>query len=509
MPGISDLRPDIERIFDDETSKSQAPGVIMGIVDKDGLVFWKAKGQASIEQNIPIDQNTIMKWGSISKLFTCIGIFQQWEQGKFQVSDPVNKFLPKGKLVPKHEDWPEVTIEHLLTHTAGIGELRRGSDLLVKGFRLVTYDDQPVPPLRSLHDLPLLLSAPAGQKYAYSNIGGSLLGYLTEIFSGEDFQAYMIAHVLDPLGMVTADFAKSSRVAEHAAAGYRSKKGRLRIARPWNNIIKPSGGLEASLEDMAKFVACLLRKGEHDGGRLLDPSTFDLLWTTHYSPHEALQDIDSLGYIFRIAKLGDKKIIYHTGSVSGFTATLDIIPEDGIGILTAANLSEELTTRVTTKLKNRVLKCVAGSTNTFEPDRHTPDRSIWPRIKGYYGAYPGWLSNTRVLLEGIDFKVTAKKDHLMLSSLFGHHKRGTVLYPTENPVLYEYPVPDDGDIDYTVKIGFTQDPATGKIAGMNIEDFNRLQKKSIINTFGFKLSVSICAIIASLGLALIILLFRV
>ncbi|NMC06889.1 MAG: beta-lactamase family protein, partial [Candidatus Lokiarchaeota archaeon] len=289
MIDVTPLLPRIEAVIQQELASSHAPGLVVGIVQDGVLLLGKGHGFADLERKTPMTPRTVMRWASISKLFTCIGIFQQWEKGKFQLDDPVNKYLVKGKIIPKKKDWPDVTFKHLLTHTAGIGELRRGADILVKGFRLLTFDERPVPPLGTIHDLDLPLSAPPGSKYAYSNIGGSLLGFLTQIFSGEDFQEYMIKHIFTPLGMDHSDFDRGPRVDGLAARGYKYAQGALVPATPWNNIIKPSGGLASTLEDMAKFAACLLRKGVYDGGKLLRPETLDLIWTPHYWGHDAFK----------------------------------------------------------------------------------------------------------------------------------------------------------------------------------------------------------------------------
>jgi CubicO group peptidase (beta-lactamase class C family) len=471
--------PLIEKIIADELSMSHAPGLVVGIVHEKEIVFAKGFGFADIERKKMMTTATVMKWASISKLFTCIGMLQQWELKKFQLDDAVNQYLPKGKIIPKKKSWPEVTFEHLLTHTAGIGEIRRGADLLRKGFRLITYDEKPVPPLSSLHDLPLLLASKPGLKYAYANIGGSLLGYLMELLSGEDFRQYMIMHVLDPLGMDHADFEFGDRINAFIATGYKIKKYHLVPATPWHNIIKPSGGLMATLEDMVKFASCLLYKGEYAGGHLVEPETLDLAWTPHYWPHEAFKDDDSLGYIFWLQRLNGKRIIWHTGGISGFTSTFDLIPEDGVALLTCANLSETLGNRITLRLRHRILKVLTGAENTFDPSRFQPDKSYWPLLKGTYGGWPGsLLANTRIIVRGITFKIFERDGHLVISSLFGEHKRGTVLYPTENPLVYEYPRDDAGDIGYTSRIGFTFGDKDKQPTSMSIGELDTVRKIS-------------------------------
>nr|MDO8117836.1 serine hydrolase domain-containing protein [Candidatus Sigynarchaeota archaeon] len=340
MTDIASEIPAIECIINQELATSKAPGLEVGIVQDGRFVFGKGYGFARLDDKIPVTLDTVFRWGSISKPFTCIAFFQLWEQGKFNLDDSVNTYLKNGWIRKKHANWPDITFKHLLTHTSGIGEARRFSDVFYPSFRLLTYDDKPVPPMSTFHELPQYVQGPAGQKYAYSNIGGFIIGYIIELVSGESYQDYMIRHVLDPLGMHDSDFDRSDRVNQALSTGYKLKKGMLVPAKLWNNIIKPSGGLHASIGDMAKFVICLLNKGELNGNRLLKPDPIELIWNPHYWAHASFKNENSMGYIFRIGKLNGKRVAWHTGGLSGFTSTLDLIPDDNIGLYTVANLSE-------------------------------------------------------------------------------------------------------------------------------------------------------------------------
>mgnify|MGYP006287006901 CR=1 FL=1 len=495
-------RESITEIIEEELSNSNTPGLGVGVVQDGKILFLEGHGFENVEKEIKADPNTVFRWGSVSKLFTCIGIFQQWEQGKIKLDDPVNNYLGRGKIIYKKHSWPEVTFKHLLTHTAGIGELRRFSDILKPGFRLLTYDEKPVPPLNTIHDLNLPTQSPAGQKYAYANLGGSLLGFITERLSGESFQDYIINNIFTPLEMNNSDFDRSGRVNDRLALGYKYKKKQLKLAKNWNNIIKPSGGLYATLEDMANFAICLLNGGKFKDRQILKKETIDLIWTPHWWSHKSFKESNSVGYIFRIKELNGKKIIWHTGGMSGFTASFDLIPEDNIGFFTVANLSESLTNRITLRIRNRILKLLTGVQNHFKPGK-VPDKQHWAQIKGYYGPYPGWLANTRIILDGIDFKVMEKNNHLILSGLINN--KNIRLYPTEDPLVYEYPKEEGEAPDFTEKVAFTLDEERKKIVEM-AKGFYVLRKNSFFNTFRFKLYLIIGAII---GIIILLVVFSI
>ena len=122
---------------------------------------------------------------------------------------------------------------------------------IVKDYEFGYWLTIPAPPLEEFHKLDIYTTAPAGQKFSYSNIGFSLLGYMVTVFSGKSFQDYLIEHIFNPLGMDHSDIYRTNRILDHEAIGYHSKKGKIIPMRRWNNIITPSGALVSSLKDMA------------------------------------------------------------------------------------------------------------------------------------------------------------------------------------------------------------------------------------------------------------------
>jgi CubicO group peptidase (beta-lactamase class C family) len=112
-----------------EEKKSRIPGLAIGIYQGDRQIYFQGIGHAHLATRTPITPTTVFRLASISKVFTTIGIMQLRDQGKFQLDDPVNNYLPNGKVLKRHPNWPEVTFRHLLTHRSGIGELPKKSDL--------------------------------------------------------------------------------------------------------------------------------------------------------------------------------------------------------------------------------------------------------------------------------------------------------------------------------------------------------------------------------------------
>ncbi len=508
MIDLDDKIETLKRIIKEEWEKSNTPGLAVGILSNGELVDSLCFGYANLEAQDKVDEDTVFMWGSITKPFTTVSLMQQYEKGKFKLDDPVNKYLPNdhGKIQVK-KGWPEVTFRHLLTHNSGIGELRRFKDIFKHGFRLLSYDNEPVPPLSSLHRLALPTTAPAGQKYAYSNIGYSLLGYIVELLSGERFRDYIVNHIFDPLGMKNSDMIRSKRVKGKEAKGYKYKKGEHEKAKRWNNIIKPSGALLSNINDMVKFAKMLNNRGSLNDVQILKEETVELMWKPHYASHEAFKDHYYMGFDFFIYNMNGHRVIEHTGGIGGFTAVFTLLPDEDIAFTICANLHEALSKRVTRKIRNRFLKVLTEIPK--DPDKVIdedliPKKEYWPMITGYYGGYPGWLSNTRIYLEGGDFKVSEKRGKLYLSSLYGDLRKKKRLYPTTHPLVYQFKQESDsGDIFPTTRVGFTINEEKDDVKEIGIH-FLKMRKMSFYATMRFKLYfwIVLVIIIVLLGILL-------
>ena len=117
---------DAATIVDDVLADHPLAGFSLGVVTRDGLTDTVLRGVATSERQVGLD--TVFRIGSVTKTMTALALLRQWEAGRFDLDDPVNDHLPGLELVGK-PGWAAPTIRHLLTHTAGIGELSAWSDV--------------------------------------------------------------------------------------------------------------------------------------------------------------------------------------------------------------------------------------------------------------------------------------------------------------------------------------------------------------------------------------------
>ena len=191
FPALADTRAPLELTADALGSvvdpqmaawigKHKGPGAVVVVVTRDATVFAEGYGFADIEAKKPFTADvTLVRPGSISKLFTGIAVMQLVDQGKLDLDRDVNFYIDFA--IPTPDGGVPVTLRRLLTHRAGFEEHFKG---LFSRDRLF----------------------PNGDIEAYSNYGFALAGYIVERVSGEPYASYIQGHILDPLGMSHSTF---------------------------------------------------------------------------------------------------------------------------------------------------------------------------------------------------------------------------------------------------------------------------------------------------------------
>lgn len=427
----------LDRVIEDACREVQAPGVAVGVVHGDDLVYFKGAGLARIETASPVQVDTTFRLASISKVFTTVAIMQLVEAGKLDLDAPVNEYLVDGRIDVK-PGWPDVTARHLLAHVGGFGELFRVSDAFRRGFGLtVIGKNAVVPPLSSIHARPYVPNVPAGSKHAYSNIGFSLLGYVLEQVTGDSFEHAMRERILVPLEMHRSDFARSPRVVPFEATGYKRSGHGWRPATYYQNIISPAGNLISCVEDMARFASMLLGRGETGGKRLLGEVSIDAMTSPQYWAHEGLREHHAMGLAMFLHSRNGTRVVEHGGATSGYTSYMTLVPSMKLALLVFSNKDEILGTRGTATIKERVLSHLVGARQPCAAGP-SPAPSLLEDLAGWYGAPPGFLTSTRIYMyHGGDARVSTRGGQLVLSTLYGPMRHGVPLRPCHDPLVFE------------------------------------------------------------------------
>ena len=286
-------------------------GRLAGIVTmlaREGQVFhFERFGFSDVKSGKPMDLDAIFRIYSMTKPITSAAVMMLYEEGHFQLDDPVSKFIPEldglkvctgmGQTGPTLVDLQRpITIRHLLTHTGGLSyrhfqdtpvdEMYRQADLLNPDHTLKEM-------IGKLGQLPLVTQPGAAWRYSVST---DVLGYLVEVISGTPFDRFLEERIFEPLGMVDSSFYVPEHKLDRLAAVYgRGEAGRVReLDNPLVNSYKRShsmfsggGGLVGTASDYFRFSQMMLNGGVLNGTRLLAPKTVELM-TMNHLPEELL-----------------------------------------------------------------------------------------------------------------------------------------------------------------------------------------------------------------------------
>lgn len=323
----ADLEPWLDGFFPYALRQADIAGAVIAVVKDGEVLLQKGYGYADVAKRAPMDpERTILRVGSISKLFTWTAVMQLVEQGKLDLDRDVNGYLDFD--VPAAFGKP-ITLRHLMTHTAGFEERN-------KQYRIAS-SAQRSPLGAYLHAVPVpeRIYAP-GEVPAYSNYGTMLGGYIVERVAGEPFMDYIERHILAPLAMERSTFRRqlSERLRTDLATNYRRASGEP--LPPYDEVPEgaPNGDLTSTAADMSRFMLAHLQQGRHAGHSLLQPDTLQAMHAYAFVPLPDAQPI-ALGF-FR-ADYNGHRIIGHSGDKSGFHADLQLLPDAGVGYFIAVN----------------------------------------------------------------------------------------------------------------------------------------------------------------------------
>ena len=286
-----------------QVDEGRLPGVITLVARRDRVAHLHVCGQADIARGVKLSAETIFRIYSMTKPLTTMAAMMLYEEGRFQLDDPVARFLPcfadmrvftggsRGKFetVPAERD---ITFRDLMTHTSGLTYGFMEAHPVDAAYRANGIDFQTSEAtlgeaVERLAGLPLI--AQPGRAWNYS-VATDVLGHLVAVMSGQSFDRFLQARVLDPLGMAdTGFFVPEEKLPRFAANYARGADGALvvvddpqtSIFRRQRLIASGGGGLCSTLADYLRFCRMMLNKGELEGTRLLGRKTVELMTSNH------------------------------------------------------------------------------------------------------------------------------------------------------------------------------------------------------------------------------------
>jgi CubicO group peptidase (beta-lactamase class C family) len=335
----------IDAMCEEAVAKGEVPGIVALVARNGKIVYNKAFGMANNETGRSMKQDDIFRIASQSKAITATAVMMLYEEGKFQLDDPISKYIPEFKnpqilqsfqyadtsytTVPAKS---EITIRHLLTHTSGIGYgVIDGDERFKMIYKkagitdLFTTENITIEQsIKKLAKLPLHHNP--GEKFTYSE-GLDVLGYFIEVMSGMPFDAFLRKRLFDPLGMNDTWFYLPEEKAKRLVPVQKPDNHKW-ISYPVTfydpeypikgakKFFSGGAGLSSSAKDYATFLQMYLNGGELNGMRFLSRTTVQSILSNQVG--DLAGDMQQYGLAFGILtqKAQDKG---GQGSASTFT----------------------------------------------------------------------------------------------------------------------------------------------------------------------------------------------
>lgn len=350
----ADQKEELERVMKDfnqfyqqELDKFSIVGSAFYLLHDNQIIAREFRGMADKGREKKVDADTIFHWASITKTLTGIAIMQLRDHGLLTLDDAVIDYVPELKSVHNPFcDMKNITIRQLMNHSAGL----RQSTWSMEDKEWHPFEPVLFSQISAMFPYTEVTFEP-GSKWSYSNLGFTLLGRIIEVVTTDNYETYIEKNLFKPLGMTRSFFDQAPyHLREHLARGYKLME---------NGELKPqvfdfntgatvaNGGLNAPLEDYAKYVGFLLgdRAKQSTYDNILKRSTLEEMWEPGpvINRVEKMQILASMGLSFFILEEKGIRLVFHTGSQNGFKAYFYIHPESKTGYMVTYNTAPEKT----------------------------------------------------------------------------------------------------------------------------------------------------------------------
>ena len=295
------------------------PGASVVVVKDGAVIFERAYGMANVETGERATTQTNYRLASVTKPFTAMAISILAERGSLSVDDPIGRYLPE--LAQK---LPTVTLRHLLTHTSGLPEYEK----------MLPKDDP-----KQIADRDVLgmlakrpLTVTPGARYRYNNTGYALLALVIERVSKQSYSEFLRRNIFQPLGMTNTQVYDPSAKIAARAYGYSGTADQF-VPADQNRVtaVLGDGGIYSSARELAHWIDAL------DRNKLLAPKRLKEATSALVVTDEPRI---SYGLGWRISEDRGEKLVYHTGTTSGFKNAMVWVPSKRLAAIVLTNRRE-------------------------------------------------------------------------------------------------------------------------------------------------------------------------
>ena len=332
------LDPAFDAAIDSVMKTWKVPGIGIGVVKGGKIVLLKGYGFKNLEEKAPVTPTTKFAIGSVSKSFTVTGLAAQAAAGKVEWDTPLRRYLPDFQMFDPSVS-ERMTPRDLVTHRSGLPrhDIMWGGGTFTREeiYQRLRY----LEPTRDFRSV-----------WQYQNLMYMTAGYLSGKLDGMPWEAVVKTRVFEPLGMATADASVNDlqRSADFSY-GYARLPSDSVVRIPYRNLdaIGPAGSINANITEMLKYVTMHLNQGQHEGREIIPAAQARQMQAPQMViPPPTIPGAgglelghESYGMGFFINTYRGHKLVHHGGNIDGFSAEVNFLPNDSIGIVILTNLN--------------------------------------------------------------------------------------------------------------------------------------------------------------------------
>lgn len=346
------------------------PGISVGIVRDQDLLWQGSYGYANVEAKRPADADTLYSICSISKLFTAIGIMQLRDAGELTLRDPVGDHLDWFNIAQAHEDGGPATIEGLLTHSSG---LPRESD-----YPYWVGPEFPFPTRAQVVDRLGTQETlyPTQTYFQYSNLALTLAGEIIQERSGKEYSDYVNQNILQPIGLDdTRTYYPEDLHGQQMSIGY-SGLHREGLRTPVDPFfargITAAAGFTSSVNDLAKFASWQFQLLDGGDQSVLKANTLREMQRVHWvNPDWEV----TWGLGFNVRRSKDQTLVGHGGGCPGYITQFVLSPKEKVSVIALTNAGDGPASRIAGNIMDTIGGAIKKATTP--PDEDSPDFSMY------------------------------------------------------------------------------------------------------------------------------------
>lgn len=322
--GKNEIPTQVDEFIRDEIVNESKSSIVIGFVTPNGTSIF-GYGSVSEANNMPVNETTLFRIGSITKTFTTVLLADVVNQGMVKLDDPIDKYLPANVTVPEFQG-QKITLEDLATHTSGLPEFP-SNIWLNNTFGDMNSNYATEQFYQALSNF--TLTREPGSQLQYSSFGTGLLGHILSVKAGVSYEELVEDRILNVLGMNDTKFTLSEN--ENKTRFPKGHQGGQEVATPiLPKDMVGSGALISTGEDMLKYASANLG--------FIHTELDDAMQLAHLIRHPGatanpMNYSEYVGLGWRIATDYGKEIFTHSGAINGWNAFVGFIPSEQIGVV--------------------------------------------------------------------------------------------------------------------------------------------------------------------------------